>query len=504
MRFLILILFLILNQVNTYAQELQAYKNIPDGYSITVEHIENATWDEEVIVRVYDKTKKTKFIEVKSQGLYYDGENLQVDFSKQKGIMYKDFNFDGILDFGIYTGPWGNYGLPYYNFYLQKNGQFIHNKEFSELTMDNFEIDEKRERLIVTYNYGALISNGVVEYSVENNNLQLRKQRSRRIDFAPFAKFSTVEYDKEGNQVDGSFEIYYYFKDGRDAPNAFFEAEIMNNKSQKIILVNIYKTLYFGIVDKNSTVVSLIHPVLQENNFGNFKLETQKNTTSLKFSINTEKYELIQTEKDGRVINLELRVIGIDGMKKYYGNTNTIAGNINSILTKGYVNVKIEETKRKHEAETEAKRKAIEAAAKKKAIEDAKKKAIEDAKKKAGDKFKNKPGNGDGNNTGNAGNPNSNKPGGGTTDSGADIAGRRVSNRPQPPTNPGVNGNVVIKICIDNNGNVISANFTQEGSAITSAAAIQVAVANAKKWKFNTDAMAPDKQCGTIRYNYKN
>jgi outer membrane biosynthesis protein TonB len=152
------------------------------------------------------------------------------------------------------------------------------------------------------------------------------------------------------------------------------------------------------------------------------------------------------------------------------------------------------EAKKKAEAEAEARRKAAEAAAKKKALED---------KLKGSGKTS---GGGGGNTGGTAGDPNVSNTGGGTgggtTGSGADVSGRTVAKKPSPPTNPGVKGSVVVKICIDNKGNVTSAEFTQRGSTVTDGGAIAEAVANAKKWKFNTDVMAPDKQCGTVRYNY--
>jgi len=476
MNLLLLFTFLISFQTNIYAQEVDAYSDIPNGYHITVEYDEltSNSWNAEVTVRVYN-AKNRVLIQVKSDIGSYSKKDIKSNFNSQTEILYEDFNFDGISDFGIFMGLLGNNGVPYYQIYLNENGNFIHYEEFSELTMNHLRVDKKRKLLIVTSG-NSVKSRIISEYSVKSNHIQLRQQRTRTTDLYPFAKFSTIDYDSDGNKVDESFEVKYNFNDDANkSPNAFFEVDLKNDENKKIILVDIGSTLHFGLVDKNSSSVSLFHPNLQikpsfknryESGYGKFKLEIDNNTTSLRFPINTKQYVLRQTEKDGQIIKVELLVIGINGTKKYYGNTDAVVGNINSILTKGYVNVKIE--KRKHEAETEAKRKAIEG-----------------AKRKAGGKFKN-------------------KPGGGTTDSGADIAGRRVSNRPQPPTNPGVNGNVVIKICIDNNGNVISANFTQKGSAITSAAAIQVAVANAKKWKFNTDAMAPDKQCGTIRYNYKN
>jgi TonB family protein len=144
--------------------------------------------------------------------------------------------------------------------------------------------------------------------------------------------------------------------------------------------------------------------------------------------------------------------------------------------------------------------------AKKKADAEARAKALAEAKAKAGGKF-NKPGSGSGSNSGNAGDPNSTNTGGGTgggtTGSGADIDGRSPKSKPAPPKNPGVDGTAVIRICVDQNGNVVSAKFTQKGSSITSDAAIKEAIANAKKWKFDSNPMAPDKQCGTVTYQFK-
>lgn len=104
------------------------------------------------------------------------------------------------------------------------------------------------------------------------------------------------------------------------------------------------------------------------------------------------------------------------------------------------------------------------------------------------------------------GDPNSNVVNGGTgqgeTGSGADMTGRSTVKRPAPPINPGYKGAVVVRICIDKNGNVITAEAKQKGATSTDSAAIALAIKNAKQWKFNTDRNAPEKQCGSITYNF--
>jgi len=341
MRFSILIFLQFLSQISANAQEVEAYSNIPDGYHITVEFIENTprTWGEDVTVRVYDKTKRNKLIEVNCSGNGYNEDGIKLDFSEQNAVRYEDFNFDGKPDFGIYIHNGGNYGAHYFNIYLQENGKFIHHKEISELTIDNLRIDEERELITIEGISGALFRY-YAEYSVENNKLQLQLRRFRETDFYAFAEFQAIEYDKEGNEIDESFEIQYYFKSWRDEkPNALFEVEILGDENEKIVLVGINKTLYFGIVDKESTVVDLVYPNIEENSCGNFIITTDGNSKSLTFLLSDKRYQLRQTEENGRITNLEYVVIDRNGTKKYYGNTNTVSGNMNIILSQNYLNV---------------------------------------------------------------------------------------------------------------------------------------------------------------------
>jgi len=168
----------------------------------------------------------------------------------------------------------------------------------------------------------------------------------------------------------------------------------------------------------------------------------------------------------------------------------------------------------KIKAEKDAIRKKAEAAAKKKAEAEAKKKA-EEARKKAeadklksniGDMFggsgqgnKDKPGSqGDPN-----GDPNANKLDGISTGSGTigGGLGNRGGSGPRITDSSQETGKVVVYVCVDEDGKVISAKFTQKGSTSTSSRLKSLAVANAKKYTFSKGSV--DKQCGTITYDFK-
>lgn len=171
---------------------------------------------------------------------------------------------------------------------------------------------------------------------------------------------------------------------------------------------------------------------------------------------------------------------------------------------------KEKEAREKREAEAEAKRKAeAEAEAKRKA--DAERKAKEDAANKLKEGLgleglgKGKGDTGKEGNQGDpGGDPNSDiltgvSTGSGTVGGGLGSRGRVKSPRVQE--NSQASGTVVLNVCVDSEGNVISATYTQRGSTTGNSQLKAAAVRNAKQWKFSKGG--PDKQCGTITYNFK-
>ncbi len=62
-------------------------------------------------------------------------------------------------------------------------------------------------------------------------------------------------------------------------------------------------------------------------------------------------------------------------------------------------------------------------------------------------------------------------------------------------------GKVVINICVNSYGEVISAKFTQKGSTTTDSYLINLAQKNAMKYRFSESAV--EEQCGSISINFK-
>ena len=177
--------------------------------------------------------------------------------------------------------------------------------------------------------------------------------------------------------------------------------------------------------------------------------------------------------------------------------------------------------------EREAERKAAEAEARKAAEAEAKRIADAEAKaeaerkaaaaRKAAEakaKYSGAFGGGDGEgkgNTGTAGNqgdpngdPNSDILEGisvGKGRVGGGLGGRGVRGAPDVTDRSQKTGTVVIYVCVDSDGNVISAKYQMGGSSTQDPTLVRKATSNAKRWKFSKgDA---DKQCGTIKYEFK-
>jgi len=84
---------------------------------------------------------------------------------------------------------------------------------------------------------------------------------------------------------------------------------------------------------------------------------------------------------------------------------------------------------------------------------------------------------------------------------GEGLGDRGVVFSPTITDNTQKTGRVVVDICIDKSGKVISANYTQKGSTTTDAYLIDLAETNAKKYKFLKSDI--EEQCGDIIIDFK-
>lgn len=172
------------------------------------------------------------------------------------------------------------------------------------------------------------------------------------------------------------------------------------------------------------------------------------------------------------------------------------------------------EKQREREAELQRQRdiaeakKQAELEAQRQAELEAQKQAEADAKKKQFGQLLAGTGKGNTSTPGNQGDPNGDPDAsileGISTGSG--MIGGGLSNRgllyePEVTDDSQKTGVVVVNVCVDENGNVTSANYTQRGSSTTDSDLKALAIKNARKFRFSPGEI--DKQCGTITFDFK-
>jgi len=84
---------------------------------------------------------------------------------------------------------------------------------------------------------------------------------------------------------------------------------------------------------------------------------------------------------------------------------------------------------------------------------------------------------------------------------GGGLGNRGVVSEPKIVDNSQKEGRVIIKVCVNSDGNVVSADYTQKGSSTQDATLVNIAKKNAMKFKFTSSDVS--QQCGTITYDFK-
>lgn len=166
----------------------------------------------------------------------------------------------------------------------------------------------------------------------------------------------------------------------------------------------------------------------------------------------------------------------------------------------------VEEARKKAAAE-DARKKAEAAAAAEAAAEAARQQAEYDSAKKqygsvfgAGKGNTGKPGNqGDPNGDPNADNLKGISTGSGKIGGGLD--GRGVLFTPSVEEKSQSTGRIVVNVCVDKSGKVISAKYTQKGSTTADANLKQISEQASRKFKFSASNI--EEQCGTITFDFK-
>ncbi|MCC7505998.1 MAG: toll/interleukin-1 receptor domain-containing protein [Saprospiraceae bacterium] len=90
---------------------------------------------------------------------------------------------------------------------------------------------------------------------------------------------------------------------------------------------------------------------------------------------------------------------------------------------------------------------------------------------------------------------------GNSTVLGSGLSNRKMVSRPKMVDNTQKIGRVVVEVCVDGQGNVVSADYTFRGSTTTDSELRSKAISWARQYKFEPSSI--EKQCGTLTFNFQ-
>ena len=80
------------------------------------------------------------------------------------------------------------------------------------------------------------------------------------------------------------------------------------------------------------------------------------------------------------------------------------------------------------------------------------------------------------------------------------LGGRRILERAPIRDSTAKTGTVVINLCVDRKGKVVSAEYSPKGSTTADEHLVRLTLENARRWRF--EKSKEKKQCGNITYNF--
>ncbi len=178
-----LIALLILLSINSFAQKNFLLKDASKTYdvNINIAKCDGDICEGKSTVSFTKKGENAVFQTVQMPNMYLElGENkkptanlVELYGENNSGVIFDDFNFDGIDDVALRNGNNGAYGGPSYDVYLAvvPSRKFVKNAELTALASQSlglFNVD-KKAKLLETFTKDGCCYHETTRYSVINN-----------------------------------------------------------------------------------------------------------------------------------------------------------------------------------------------------------------------------------------------------------------------------------------------------------------------------------------------
>ena len=160
------------------------------------------------LIVIFDRQTGRQLIKQSSESMsVYSPDGQHASYDRQDAIIYDDFNFDGVKDFALTDGRFGNYGERSYQIYLATENGFEYRADFTELAQNYFGMFgiDKENQLLRTWARGGCCWHQAQTFVVENNRPVLIEVWERGFD-----ETGTIAEITETKRIDGEMVTRKY------------------------------------------------------------------------------------------------------------------------------------------------------------------------------------------------------------------------------------------------------------------------------------------------------
>lgn len=182
-KYFLLITLLLYGAGNLFATETFLLKNASKKFDvkITIDKCEDDICEGEANVYLLKKNQTIVLQTIKMAGMFLElgsdkkptANMIELYGENNSGVVFEDFNFDGIEDLALRNGNNGSYGGPSYDVLLfsKETGKFSRNSALTELASENLGLFtvNKKQKTIETFNKSGCCWHQTIRYSIVNN-----------------------------------------------------------------------------------------------------------------------------------------------------------------------------------------------------------------------------------------------------------------------------------------------------------------------------------------------
>lgn len=259
---------------------------------------------------------------------------IEWPYGEQSVLIYEDFNFDGRKDLALMDGQHSCYHGPSFQVYLESDQGLRHNKAFSRLAQEYcgmFQTDHKNKSIHAITKSGCCWHRFSTFKVVDNRPVPVSVVEEDAMHF-PFLTTTLTEWPNGKKQT----SIYRTIDLQQENVQSRLSFTLAKSGKELLLYTLDNEVLYYLLLQPNGAI-EFDYPTAENEAEIDFMWNSQGN--SLRFTNQGAHYEVYETQKEGRLYKIGIRV-RVNG-KRYHlkGDVKTVKGSFEALYQLSLSNV---------------------------------------------------------------------------------------------------------------------------------------------------------------------